>query len=204
MESKKSRKGHGKMYNKKVKKSFVGKMYNKKAVSLMLSYVILVSIIIAMSITIFAWLKLVANIEPIVSCEEGSSIIVYDYFCKDDKFILTLKNNGLFNIDGFILSVGSNTQRAPIVHLIPFIRERGSIDGRYFFETALGPEETSEAVFTNTGKEADGSVGVVGFKYIRNIRIQPFIIESGERIVCEEAVIRQDIDDCEINKNLEE
>ncbi len=186
--------------NKKSKKSIVGKMYNKKAISLMLSYVILISIAIAMSITIFAWLKLVANIEPIVSCEEGTSIIVYDYSCVDDKFILILKNNGLFNVDGFILNVGNDTQRAPIVHLIPVVRERGSIDGKYFFETALSPEETIEVGFTNKAME-NGKTDVVNFKYIRNIRIQPFIIESGERIICGEAVIKQNLEDCEINRN---
>ena len=67
----------------------------------MISYVILIAIAITMSITIFVWLRTIANIEPVKSCGEGTSIIINNYQCNIGKFNLTIKNNGRFNVNGF-------------------------------------------------------------------------------------------------------
>ena len=71
-------------------KKFIRKK-EKKAVSLMISYVILITIAIAMAITVFAWLKLVANVEPLPSCGDGTSIIINDYVCGGGILNLTIK-----------------------------------------------------------------------------------------------------------------
>lgn len=179
------------------------KIKNKKAVSLMLSYVILISIAIAMSITVFVWLKLIANVEPVKSCEEGTSIIISDYDCNNEKFILTIKNNGRFSVDGFALTVGDNTQRAPTVRLIPSVADSISKEGYFLFNPALKPGNLNESVFTNNARKNDGRIGEVDFDFIKNIRIQYFIIDedSNEKIFCSN-VINQDIEDCRIKREI--
>ena len=177
----------------------IGSKYkNKKAVSLMLSYVILISIAVIMSITVFAWLKLIANIEPVKSCDESTSIIINDYVCKDNNtFILTVKNNGRFSVDGFILTVGNTTKRVPTTRLIPL--ESISKEGYLLFDPSLKPGELNQTIFTNTARKKDGGIGKVDFNFIRNLRIQSYIIdeESREKIFCSN-IINQDIENCQI------
>lgn len=165
----------------------------------MLSYVILVAIVISLSITVFSWLKIIANVEPVASCDEGVSIIIQDYECNVNIFNLTIKNNGRFSVDGFIMTAGDNTERAPIVRLLPFDPDRLSTEGYFVFETPLKPNEINETLFTNTEISGEGTNQDV-FDFIRNVRIQPFVIddESKEKIVCSEAIIKQNIVDCEI------
>ena len=62
------------------------KINNKKAVSLMISYVLLVTIAIIMSIIVFTYLKTIANVEPVIDCKEGTSIVVEDYSCDAGSF----------------------------------------------------------------------------------------------------------------------
>jgi len=70
----------------------------------MISYVLLVSIVVVLSIGIFSWLKVMANVQPEVDCKPDTSVIIEDYSCNpDDEFSnlqLVLKNNGRFNFVG--------------------------------------------------------------------------------------------------------
>ncbi len=189
----------------KNKKAF---LKNKKAVSLMLSYVILITIAITMAIAVFAWLKIMANVEPVASCEEETSIILDEYSCDSEMFILQIKNNGRFSVDGFILSVGDSVERTPTNHLIPFNTREVTGEGylRFFSgndASPLGPGQSREARFTNHEKKPDGTIEEVDFDYIRNLRIQPFIIDdkSEKKVLCDN-VIRQTIenDNCRIRE----
>ena len=175
------------------------KMINKKSVSLMISYVILIVIAITMAIAVFAWLKIIANVEPVASCEEETSIIINDYSCESKTFKLQIKNNGRFSVNGFVLTVGNNTERAPTTKLIPLNTNEITGDGFFLFNPVLKPGELRESVFTNTEKKPDEKIREVDFEFIRNLRLQPFIIddESNEKIVCG-SVIKQEIEDCKI------
>jgi len=170
----------------------IGNMFrDKKGVSLMISYVLLILISVVVAISIFAWLKLAANVEPVISCEEGSSINVIDYVCINRVLELTVKNNGRFNLGGFVLTVGDNIERVPISPITPIDDSSEYIEsGYYVFDESLRPEQTKIARFEGSS---------LNFDNIKNIRVQPFIIlESGDKIICEESVIRQKLDDCYI------
>jgi len=169
---------------------------NKKAVSLMLSYVILISIVIGLSVGVYAWLKTIAVSPEPVDCNEGTSVILEDYSCDIGNIELNLKNNGRFNVDGIILSVGDNPQQAPITYLIPQIIG-GVLEGHYQFSTPLKPGENAIADFTN--KENSGGVeSEINFQNIEVIQIQPFIIQNSKRINCQQAVIKQEINNCQV------
>lgn len=163
----------------------------------MLSYVILISIVVVVSITIFTWLRLIANVEPVVSCEEGTSIIISDYECQGNRFIVTIKNNGRFNVDGFILTVGNNTQRVPLTRLLPF-KENTTSEGHLLFKSPLNPGNLNESTFSNLELKPNGQVREVDFNFIRNIKLQPFIINDLKTKIFCESIIRQDIENCKI------
>ena len=161
----------------------------------MLSYVLLISIVVAIAISIYSWLEIIANVEPIKECEESTSLIISDYACYENIFKLTLKNSGRFNIDGFIFTVTDNPDRVPITPLNALNDLSGNtIPGRYIFKQPLNPGDSAEALFDSSN---------TNFTLIRNVRIQPFIIlEYGDEIVCENAIIVQSTDNCEINTSL--
>ena len=164
---------------------------NKKGISLMISYVMLILISVTIAISLFAWLKLVANVEPVESCGDGTSMIVTDYQCVGKILKLTVKNNGRFNIDGFVLTVGNNTGRVPITPIVPLDDASVSVVlGQYIFKDTFKPEDSRETLFEGPS---------VSFSFIRNIRIQPFIlVNSGDKIVCENSIIKQNLDNCQI------
>jgi len=172
-------------------------MKNKKAVSLMVSYVILISIVIAVSIGVYAYLKaFVGDVEPAIDCKEETSFIIESYTCSIGNLELTLRNNGRFNIDGVVLGVGEDSQRAPTTYLIPQV-SGGVLEGHYQFQEKLKPGQTKTADFTN--KEYIGNTEQeISYTNIQAVQIQPYIIENNKRINCQQAVITQLITDCQI------
>jgi len=173
-------------------------MKNKKAVSLMLSYVILISIVIGLSVGVYAWLKTMSVSPEAVDCSEGTSVILEDYTCHPDGYIeLNLKNNGRFNVTGIILSVGDNPQQVPITYLIPQITG-GVIEGHYQFPTPLKPGQNAIAVFTNKEYDVNRVEQEINFQNIEVIQIQPFIIQNSKRINCQQSVIKQEINNCQV------
>jgi hypothetical protein len=184
------------------------KINNKKAVSLMISYVLLVTIAIIMSIIVFTYLKTIANVEPVIDCKEGTSIVVEDYSCEEGKITLTIRNNGRFNVDGFIATFGGKEfqepsakldiaegQEATLAHFksgknsIPFDPPR-FLDPTDPKKDPLIPGEIIEVNFTNSE----------GFKTIYNLKVQPYIIdeETELRIACGGEINKQDVEDCQI------
>lgn len=91
---------------------------NRKGVSMMISYVILISIAIAMSIGVLAFLNAYANVEPLPECNSETSLMLDDYDCSGNLLRLHMKNNGFFNVSGYTLLVGNTTQRIPIYTLV--------------------------------------------------------------------------------------
>jgi len=168
---------------------------NKKAVSLMISYVILISIALGISTGVYVWMKYYANIEPVQSCEDGTTMVLEDYTClsggevSDYVFRLSLRNTGLFSIDGFILHVGNDPEKFPTVRLENVDRGAGLLgDGHNDFPEKLKPGAPSQAEF-KMGDILKGEIKV--------IQIQPFILDSkGKKIVCEGSEIKQTINDC--------
>ena len=187
------------------------KINNKKAVSLMISYVLLVTIAIIMSIIVFTYLKTIANVEPVIDCKEGTSITIEDYICDVVKgeISLIIKNNGRFNVDGFIATFGGNELREPTTKLILAMDQQNvlfTLDSRLppfdppTFNDALIPGETIEVNFSNKEKKADGSSQVVDFNFLWNLRVQPFIVdkETKLRVACGGKINKQDIEECQI------
>ncbi len=176
---------------------------DKKAVSLLISYVILIGIVLALSIGIFIWLKDLANFQPVVSCKDGSSINVEDYSCDGHSITLNIRNNGRFSINGFILRVGDDEERTPItyLHVQQSPNVQLTIPGNAGFVTPLKPSENINVTFSNQ-ETVNGVVKKVDYRFIKIGQIQPFIIENKEKIICENSIIKQKIENCVINSDL--
>jgi len=157
----------------------------------MVSYVILISIVIGLSIGVYSWLKLIANLTPQIDCKEGTSLILESELCAPGRLELTLKNNGRFNIDGVIVSIGEIAENQPTTYPIP--GELGGIlEGHYQFLNVLKPQQSSIASFINRDK--NGNM----ISNIKIIQLQPFILKGNQKIICQNAVIKQEINDCSI------
>jgi cysteine-rich repeat protein len=96
------------LYNNKIHK----KMKNKKAVSMMVSYTLLIIIAVAISIVVYSYLKLyLPSDRP--ECPADINLIIDDVVCIYDATVptntrieLTISNRGLFNVDSFFARVG--------------------------------------------------------------------------------------------------
>ena len=164
------------------------KKMNKNAVSVMVSYAILISITIGLSIGIFVWLKAYANVTPLPECKPETSVILNDYECGIGRIKLDITNNGLFNVDGFILLVGEDSGKLPTETLqaISLGAYHTLGQGHFVFLSPLKPGKTEEVEF---------STGASYKKDIQKIQIQALILsEKGDKIPCENAVISQTLD----------
>jgi hypothetical protein len=174
---------------------------NKKSQSLMISYVILISIVIAISIGVFVWLKNVANIEPPINCKEGTSVITTNITCTSSGINLTLKNNGRFSVEGMILTISNESELTNPTYLVPHedyivAETAGSIA---FLQELKPGEETSVKYRNITRTFVGGSFDAetpISFSEVKSIQVQPFIYGERGVVICQDALIKQEIDDC--------
>jgi len=185
----------------------IKKRMSKKAVSLMVSYILLISIALVVSVGVYAWLRAVANVEPPITCKDETTVIIESYDCTsgDEGGIdLIIKNNGRFNVKGIILTVGNDSVKTPTTSLLNIDPKIKKLEGHHFFVVEdvngievpeLAPGESTTASFTNKIKDEK----IVDFEYVRTVKLQPFVSdEEDNKILCPDAVIRQDLKKCKI------
>lgn len=162
------------------------KRKNKLGVSLMVSYVLLISITIVLSVGVYMWLKDYSNIDEKISCKEDTSLIIKDYNVfqtgANKTLKISLKNNGNFNIDGFLITAGNDSKRVPIKLLQ--VRNQPNPEGYFDFNDKLILDEIEIAKFN-----------LEGLNKLEIIQIQPFIYKDDKigKIFCEQALIKQNI-----------
>ncbi|MEK6875644.1 MAG: hypothetical protein AABX30_03095 [Nanoarchaeota archaeon] len=99
----------------------------KKAISPMIAYIILITIVLAISPFVYSWLKSYVNPGTVPECPGDISILIENASCYMDnsdpivqRLVLGLKlqNNGLFDIDGYSLkATTSETQELATLDL---------------------------------------------------------------------------------------
>lgn len=149
---------------------------NKKALSEMIAYVLLIVIAVSLSIFVYGWLNRYVPKQSL-ECEDNVALIIDDYSCNSSENTtdITVRNKGLFNVDGFFIRISNNSQAA----VIPLIGE-GVIDGQVFLK--FKPDQVLMKTFNYTG-----------YNQITNIEIEPYIIREIKRknqtVLCSNAVI---------------
>jgi len=154
----------------------------------MLSYVLLISLALIMAAMIYYSLRLIANVEPVSSCEDGTSLLVDSYTCSSGILSLVVYNNGKFAVNGFVITASDDPKETPVT---PLLRRNDDNPGYYFF----GPINSPSPLQPQTSENAEFSVSssFLGFN-IGYIRIQPFILsDSNTEIVCEDSIIFYEI-----------
>lgn len=170
---------------------------NKRGLSVVIGYVLLISVSIAMSILVYQWLKTYVP-KDAIKCSEGTSIFIKDitYTCTSGKETLniTVKNNGKFSINGYFIYV-SNVSDPNILTTIDIssrIAEGGGTTGNSIvfsdlIENYLTPDEP-----TNIRKS---SFDVTGYGTLYKVEIIPTRIQeenNKKRVVsCSDAKVEE-------------
>jgi len=80
---------------------------DKRAISVMIGYILLISVAVVMAIIVYSWLKTYVPKESL-DCPDGVSILIKDYTCDSNQLSITTLNNGRFNVAGYFVRVADN------------------------------------------------------------------------------------------------
>tara|TARA_Y100000296_G_C5070340_1_gene204574 strand:+ start:171 stop:752 length:582 start_codon:yes stop_codon:yes gene_type:complete len=189
-----------KIQNKRQKKGnfFICNFFpkNRKGISNVIGYVLLIVITIVISTIVFQWMKTYVPTDPL-DCPDSVSVFVkeYNYDCTENKFNLTLKNNGRFDVGGYFIH-GTNSTGQKLA----------TIDLTRYTDLGTGGAETEGLVIFNSqnnsfnpNNEINNSFNFSGtsFGQIYSIEIIPIRYQStnnNNRIVsCSNAKIKEEI-----------
>ncbi len=158
------------------------KLTNKKGISVLISYVLLISLALAMAAAAYIFLKPFAEKPlPEEACPAGVNIVLEDYNCYDDdgqkKIDITLKNRGLFNVTGVTIRMINETGEYPFL-------EGGKINPSLSGEDVLPVGTTKEAY-------------LIYASAISHIKIMPFRKDSkGYQSYCTDAIVIIPVEGC--------
>jgi len=129
---------------------FVG----KKGISIMVSYVLLIVFVIIIGAIVYQWLKTYVPAQAL-ECPDGVSLFIKDadFDSSDSQLIITLRNNGRFDLAGYFIHVtNSSDQELPTIDLSSYLNDTlGS--GRIHRNSVLFVEEIAENNLFTPGSE---------------------------------------------------
>jgi uncharacterized membrane protein len=140
----------------------MGGVEDKRALSNLIAYVLLISITISLSVMVYGWLQFYVEGEDVEECPSNVNIVIDSYECDADSKVLSvsLKNRGLFKIDGYVLRYHNRTDAEFGFYVL---NDTG---------IALNPGEGVEESYSFSGA------------YITLVDVQPFMMD-GDKVSCE-------------------
>jgi hypothetical protein len=162
---------------------------DKKAVSLIVSYVLLISIGLSISGLVFGWLKFYVNIEDSVQCPEGVSFLIVGSKYQEHSpgsvsLNLTIQNKGRFNIEGYIVRINNRTGSKVAINNI--YRPEDLLAPRPDRTFPIKPNQIVNHMFDSTYLSSKG-IGKICF-----LEIQPYIKdEQNQTIPCSQTSTRK-------------
>ena len=87
---------------------------NKKGLSIIIGYILIMTVSVVMSIIVYQWIKTYAPRDTL-QCPDGVSLFVKDFTCEklegvlNKNLTLVLINNGKFSIDGYFIRVSTDS-----------------------------------------------------------------------------------------------
>jgi hypothetical protein len=130
---------------------FVG----KKGISIMVSYVLLIVFVIIIGAIVYQWLKTYVPAQAL-ECPDGVSLFIKDadFDSSDSQLIITLRNNGRFNLAGyFIHATNDSNQTLPTIDLSGYLDNTEGRPGRIHGNSVLFVEEIAENNLFTPGSE---------------------------------------------------
>jgi hypothetical protein len=152
-------------------------MKNKKGISELLSYVLLITIAIAMAGGVYAYLRWQAENPPLPEPECDVHVALVDYYCDQSWIYLTLENMGLHS---FSVKVRLYNLQGKIINNATYKTSRGAI-----------------GVLDVEGNDKQASMSLEFDETVKEVEILPFQIVPGQgQKFCPEAAITVPIEDC--------
>jgi hypothetical protein len=157
---------------------------NKKAVSLIISYVLLISIGLSIAGLVYGWLKFYANIGDTPKCPDGIHLAIMSapYFegkvdGSELNLNLTIENRGRFSVAGYVIRASNKTD-AKIGTFTIYDSRPGSGVGASSTDAKFPPAPGNASIhyFNATHLKEYGKICF--------IEVQPFIIENDNIIAC--------------------
>jgi len=104
------------------------KITNKKGISILISYVLLITLAIALAGTTYYFLRTYAE-KPFLeqACPDGISIIILNYSYNSTHINMTLKNQGRFNVTGVIINVIANNNLSYKIYTSQNLEKSGQV-----------------------------------------------------------------------------
>ncbi len=164
---------------------------NRRGLSIVIGYILLISVSITMSIVVYQWLKTYVPADSI-HCSEDTSMFIENlsYNCGGKEINLTLRNNGKFKVDGyFIYASNKDNEELAIISLSHNITEGG-----YTFGNSIVFDQIIKNSLA-TGEVRFSSFNVTGYGQLYKIEIVPIRLEemNGKNVTasCSDATIRE-------------
>ncbi|MEM3405765.1 MAG: archaellin/type IV pilin N-terminal domain-containing protein [Candidatus Pacearchaeota archaeon] len=167
-------------------------MKNKKAISEIVAYVLIITIVLSLSVLVYTWMKRQIPTKT-EECPETLSLIIKDYSCDSSNKILnlTLKNMGLYDISGAIIKASNSTQ-LPIMSInlknsFPQGKIRNISSFEYYFQNNLNASDNEEvlAIFDYSNLNLITKINVIPTHTIKN-----------DKLLCSNQKIEQEIKNC--------
>jgi hypothetical protein len=164
---------------------------NKKAVSLIVSYVLLISIGLSIAGLVYGWLRFYVDIGEGVKCPDGVHLAIMSASYSDGDFEtgkelslnLTLENRGRFSIEGYVIRISNRTNAT--IGTFPIYDSR---------DLTLGKDTTNFSPPLYPGNISTHEFNTTHLQQHRNIcfiEVQPYIKENNQTIPCSQISTRK-------------
>ena len=167
-------------------------MLNKKAVSLIVSYVLLISIGLSIAGLVYGWLRFYSNMEETEKCPDGIHIAIMSASYSNGSRVdgmnlslnLTIQNRGRFNVTGYIIRINNITGIDLGTERIFDLRPGLSLNENSTTATfPFAPNKEIKHKFNSTHLEQHRNICFV--------EVQPYLIKSGEILACPQVSTRK-------------
>ena len=162
----------------------VNKKRDKKGVSIMIGYVLLISIAVILSVVAYQWMKTYIP-KDIGECPDDVSIIIEKAECVGGTINLNIKNNGLFDIAGIYIE--ATLEDGKIINLAD--------EDLYRFDNGFSPGNNQIISFDCPDAEINKcSASPVNIIEITPVREQENEKGALERVNCGKAKVKKTIE----------
>ncbi len=152
---------------------------NKKAISLVVSYVLLISIGLSIAGLVYGWLRFYVNVDETKGCPDGIFVTFseVDYNKNDSvpknaiNMTLKIQNRGTFNVDGYIIRANNKTNSSTGIWTL------------HLENNGLNVSQTQELFLDNENLSSFGKICY--------LTLQPFIMEKGNVLPCTRVASRE-------------
>ncbi|MFH0831541.1 MAG: hypothetical protein V1886_01595 [archaeon] len=152
------------------------KITSKKGITELIAYVLLISMAIALSILVYNWLRFYVVPSESKACPGGVSLILQEYSCSGGNINITVRNKGLFNIDGYLIKINNKVDSSGKPEGLP-VNLLASVS----LQSSLNPSDAHSGSYSY--EELYGRVA--------EIEIEPFRKQDNKIIYCDESITRQ-------------